>query len=251
MVESMLFPDSPILRLAWLKRLSGGGGGEPVYKTVSGNPVTFDAVAAPLQQLKVDFAPVQAGSGDPSPTNVRPISDWTGLTATVNGATVPVTWQTEAGTVYGGYVDLVSGELVAVWGADTYSGAATEDWQLETTGLYKVYRGGLATTTAADVSSVLSSYLPAKSRSSIYGGSVSDGICLQSGTHIWTRAASAAANLSAWKAYLGEHPLQVAFKLATPIRYQLTPQTIRTIRGSNTISSDGGTMTVTYVEAWQ
>lgn len=248
-MDAMWMPDSPILRLAWLKRLSGGGGEEPVYKTVSGNPVTFSAVAAPLQQLKVDFAPVQAGSGAVSPSNERPISGWTGLTATVNGAAAPVTWQTEAGTVYGGYVDPISGDLVAEWSAVTYTGAAAEDWQLETTGLYKIYRSGIVSTDAADVSSVLSSYLPAAPRSSIYGGSVTDGICLRGGAHIWVRAGSVVSDLAGWKAYLADHPLQVAYKLATPIHYQLTPQTIRTIRGSNTISSNGGSMTVTYRES--
>lgn len=248
-MDAFWMPDSPILRLAWLKRLSGGGGGEPVYKTISGNPVTFSAVAAPLQQLKVNFSPVQSGSGAVSPSNERPISGWTGLTATVNGTVAPVTWQTEAGTIFGGYVDLVTGELVAEWSAATYMGAAAEDWQVETTGLYKVYRGGIVSTDATDVSSVLSSYLPAASRSNIYAGSVTDGICARSGTHFWVRAGSVVADLTGWNAYLAEHPLQVAYKLATPIHYQLTPQPIRSMRGSNTISCDGGTMTVTYRES--
>ena len=42
--------------------------------------VTFDASTAdmPLKSLLVSIEPVQAGSGDPSPENVRPISGWTG-----------------------------------------------------------------------------------------------------------------------------------------------------------------------------
>lgn len=36
-----------------------------------------DAAALPLNDLKVSIEPVQAGSGDPSPSNVRPISGWT------------------------------------------------------------------------------------------------------------------------------------------------------------------------------
>jgi hypothetical protein len=35
------------------------------------------------QSLKVKFAPIQAGSGDPSPSNVRPISGHTGASATI------------------------------------------------------------------------------------------------------------------------------------------------------------------------
>ena len=37
---------------------------------------------APIKHLRVYFSPKQAGSGDPSPTNVRPIIGWTGLEVT-------------------------------------------------------------------------------------------------------------------------------------------------------------------------
>ena len=53
---------------------SGGGEQEEVWETASGSIVTFDAVAAPLRQLSVAVEPVQSGTGDPSPTNVRPIT---------------------------------------------------------------------------------------------------------------------------------------------------------------------------------
>lgn len=49
------------------------------WATITGNPVSFQAVAAKLRQLKVAFAPVQEGSGDPSPENERPIHGWTGV----------------------------------------------------------------------------------------------------------------------------------------------------------------------------
>ena len=49
------------------------------WETITGNPVSFTAKAAPLRQLSVAFSPVQAGSGDPSPDNVRPISGWSSL----------------------------------------------------------------------------------------------------------------------------------------------------------------------------
>lgn len=49
--------------------------------------VTFDAFAAdmPLKGLTVNIEPVQSGSGDPSPTNVRPISGWMGCNVTRAG----------------------------------------------------------------------------------------------------------------------------------------------------------------------
>ena len=46
----------------------------------AGAVVSFDdASSRPLKSLVVDIAPVQSGSGDPSPTNIRPITGFTGL----------------------------------------------------------------------------------------------------------------------------------------------------------------------------
>lgn len=57
------------------------------HKTIGPTPIaTFtDGVdGAILGKCIVDIEPVQAGSGDPSPTNVRPISGWTGARVTVS-----------------------------------------------------------------------------------------------------------------------------------------------------------------------
>lgn len=44
-------------------------------KTATGNPITLtDAANANSEELSMTIEPVQSGSGDPSPTNVRPIS---------------------------------------------------------------------------------------------------------------------------------------------------------------------------------
>lgn len=53
----------------------------PHLATATGDIVSFSTdMAAPIKGLKATFAPVQAGSGDPSPTNIRPITGWQGLT---------------------------------------------------------------------------------------------------------------------------------------------------------------------------
>lgn len=45
---------------------------------VSGSIATFsDGSPLPMRSLKAYIEPVQSGSGDPSPTNIRPISGWT------------------------------------------------------------------------------------------------------------------------------------------------------------------------------
>ena len=47
--------------------------------TVKGPIASFrSADVAPIESLKLHFLPKQEGSGDPSPTNIRPITGWTG-----------------------------------------------------------------------------------------------------------------------------------------------------------------------------
>ena len=44
-----------------------------------------DAIVAPIIKLKANIEAVQSGSGDPSPTNIRPISGWSGANVSVYG----------------------------------------------------------------------------------------------------------------------------------------------------------------------
>lgn len=58
----------------------------PVLKTVTGAIIHItDALAKPVQALSVKLEPIQAGSGDPSPDNVRPISGWDAVKVTRTG----------------------------------------------------------------------------------------------------------------------------------------------------------------------
>ena len=51
-----------------------------ITKTVSGDIVSFKSPGkVPIRSLKVSFSPKQEGTGDPSSSNVRTISGWTGV----------------------------------------------------------------------------------------------------------------------------------------------------------------------------
>lgn len=55
----------------------------PHLMSASGAVATFsDGVYLPLENLVVDIEPVQSGTGDPSPSNVRPITGWNGVKVT-------------------------------------------------------------------------------------------------------------------------------------------------------------------------
>lgn len=51
--------------------------------TATGSVASFwSPKVAAIKSLKVYFEPKQAGEGDPSPDNVRPIEGWTGVEVT-------------------------------------------------------------------------------------------------------------------------------------------------------------------------
>lgn len=57
-----------------------------IVDTASGAIASFpDGMAAPAKDVTIDIEPVQSGSGDPSPENVRPITGWTGANVTRTG----------------------------------------------------------------------------------------------------------------------------------------------------------------------
>lgn len=72
---------------AWaLSALAGGHSDPGILKTVTGNPISVsDALAARIQSLSVSLSPIQEGSGDPSPDNVRPITGRDSVTVTRTG----------------------------------------------------------------------------------------------------------------------------------------------------------------------
>ena len=70
-------------------------------------------MVAPIKNCKIYFKPIQLGTGDPSPTNVRNINGWTKIDNYVNGDKISVDWTSDAGTIYGGYLDLAKKEVVA------------------------------------------------------------------------------------------------------------------------------------------
>ena len=98
---------------------------------------TSDNGGLPFKEVIVSMAPIQSGTGAPSPDNVRPITGRTvanvyvsPTTAQADATTYAMDWTSKAGTVYGGTVDIVSGVLtVDRANIPSYNGETiTEPW---------------------------------------------------------------------------------------------------------------------------
>ena len=174
-----------------------------------------------------------------------------GITATdyepYKGNTYSVNWETEAGTVYGGSLDVVSGKLIVDFVLLSFDG--TEAWNLISTKAYLVLWNSPPSISNNDLNQI-SNYLIGggvdymkfgKYRAQTNGAIVIGNIAntQEPYTYKWETAQE-------FKEYLAGHPLQVCYELATPTEIQLTPQQIKTLLGMNNIWCDSGDVTVDY-----
>jgi hypothetical protein len=176
-----------------------------------------------------------------------------GSTATTyepyNGNTYSVDWSTQAGTVYGGTVDVVTGLLTVDMATVTYNG--TESWA-KASGQNAFYIPLHTMERPADT--YIGKIICDKLQTCI-GSSIADFVSAESGItgyaesgyvgQNWIYAkANGATTAAEFKAWLTNNPIQVVYTLAAPLTYQLTPQEIAALIGQNYIwSSNNETLT--------
>lgn len=247
-----LFGETPVRKLLTLHALSGE---TLVEETATpGNPCTFETDAAKaLTECKVLFTPVQSGSGDPSPENVRPITGWTGIHAYHSGEdetdydTYAVSWQTEAGTVYGGNLDLTTGVLtVTLQSIDlgdlswTYYPNVT---RFRTEGIKSIIVHAESNSNTNGVNAICSCYT-LKSYNGTSSNNNSFGIATDGGVTIHDERYTDGTTLA--NAIKGEI---LVYELATPQTIQLTAQQITALIGENNLWSDAnGNLEVKYMK---
>ena len=166
------------------------------------------------------------------------------------GNTYSVNWETEAGTVYGGYVDVVSGKLVvdsayleptstiiganSTWAPGRYSINLSDygypldhGWEADPVGLY------------------CDKLLPIRRKA--VGSSTPYTISYDIGTaklqFFLTSDISTREKAREW---ITNNPIQIVYRLKEPFEIQLTTQEICTLLGENNIWSDGGDAEVEY-----
>ena len=234
-----------------------GWASDKTTTAVSGNPISISGLKS--NQLAIDpiitFEPIQAGSGDPSPSNVRAISgrDQIGILSangsdpTAQGYEVITDLTLQFGqTIYGGTLDLKNGVLRVERWLEVYDGSSDENWSQGT------YTGGsrflISPNLAVDESAygnVISNYLL-----TIYTDiQIVGGIRVISNNRLDTYwDSSLASNITELRAYLSSNPLQVCYKLATPYTIQLTPHEISLLKdvANVSIADAGASMSFSY-----
>lgn len=165
----------------------------------------------------------------------------------ITPTTITVSWQTEAGTVYGSNVDVVTGLLTAdraklVLDENIPSGSnGFRNISVLTNGVRAEYYPYRAVGRANSV--VLSD--------KFRYGSVSDGTPFIVGTSETNQRLYLTLPLEydteeKIRAWFASNPSEFVYYLATPQTYQLTPQQVLTLVGQNNVFVDTGDVSVTY-----
>lgn len=159
------------------------------------------------------------------------------------GETYSFNWESEAGTVYSGTLDVVSGKLVIDRAGNVYDGSSDENWSRYLAGSASAFAmridvAGMKESTAGS-NIVISNELKSLAYNAQWG-SYDSFISTQSGMAVLVAGIKTITTVDDWRAYLESSPLQVVYELATPTEIQLTPQEVTTLLGDNNIWADSG-----------
>lgn len=156
-----------------------------------------------------------------------------------SGTTYPVSWQDEAGTVYGGTVDIVSGVLTVTDGVADFDDIQwTED-----SARAGVFYGGItgrkngSDVIACSALTVNNAYVVTNQDNYISGRASYGGGSVFARCTMYESASSFKTGMAGQK---------IIYELATPQTYQLTPTQIQMLLGANNVWSTGDTVDLTY-----
>ena len=167
------------------------------------------------------------------------------------GTTYSVTFPSEAGTVYGGTLDVINGVLTVDRVMLTLDGSET--WSMNGTNESGFICNAPAPITKLSANSytsnIVSNMFTIVGNSSVANPSTTTtGIPSGGGSpalvYFYLRY-DFMADIEAWKTWLATHNVQVSY-LIEPIPYQLTPIEVLTLLGANTVYADCGDVNMTY-----
>jgi len=207
--------------------------------------IVTDAANLPIKELILEMEVSQSGSGNPSPSNVRSITGYTGaivgVGANPNSLTqYSVSWNDDAGTVYEGTFDFISGKLTVTKIAFDIASA---DWtynstysRFEKTGFLQNVKLPDHITDVADA--VCTHYIasPAYAPDAMMDFSY----CIDY-TGMLYIADSRYTDVASFKA--GLSGAKLVYAVDTPVEYDITATAISALNGTNFVTATIGQQT--------
>ena len=223
--------------------------------TASGAIANFDTdLSLPLVGCIANIVARQP-SGTPTPSSPLPISGYTGVTVSVADEnqsvqdTYTVSWQDEAGTVYGGNIDLTTGLLTVTW-------SKTDIGLLDYTsyvygGVQGFYAGlfDLVEACKPEANCKCEIYSKASGDSAFNSDGINYEMYINSNRTLKIKN-SDYSDAAAFKTAM--NGIYLYYELATPVTYHLTPTQVDALLGVNNVFNDtNGDTEVKYKEGIQ
>lgn len=218
---------------------------EALEKTASGNPISLTgAAAAYAMGLSMTIEPVQSGSGDPSPTNVRPISGIsTASVQTTDGTHSNTATITLGQTVYGGSVNFKTGEVTVTHGIVDLGDLG---WVYDNQFGYDMFY----TEPSLDNKALNWNFLcdcfktVASSRDHLNNFEIGTYNLFAERKRFAIRYDGITTTSAFITAVTGH---MACYELATPTTLTLTPAELELLKGANTISGNGANINISYI----
>lgn len=232
---------------AKLDRISLPAGGVSLPVILANQSIAnFDGAAGRPLRVTANIEAVQ-DAGTPSPSNPLPIAGWTGANIAVTNSLalititptqapgtpspsnpLPITGVTlpQAGTVYGGTLDVAKGGLLTV----THGYQQITELTSEYTGVPEGSIAGYVGVGTMKANSRTNGKCNMLSPVNSPGGQISGCTFGANNQQFFAvfRKSETAETFQGLNAWLAEHPLQIVFPLTTPLTYQLTQQETKT-----------------------
>lgn len=232
---------------------SGGGSDLDIYGEASGTAeASFsDGAEASLVKCIVEIEATQSGSGTPSPSNIRPISGHSSVTVTVastSGGSGDDTTVSLGRTVYGGTLDVTTGELKVTHGRVDLGSLS---WITGGSGYSERYQGAISGIKLPPDNQTPFNGLCECYEVAPWGYLNESGhdffICQNSAINaLAIRSTNYASQTDFENAINGKY---LVYELATPQTFTLTKEQIQTLLGQNYVSHDGGgTISLVYIK---
>lgn len=216
---------------------------EALEKTASGNPISLTGAAAAYAISNImAIEPIQSGSGDPSPDNVRPISGISTATVeTTNGEDTNTATITFGQTVYGGSVNFNTGEVtvthaVVDMGTLTYNPVGNN--------LFYVLMDSFGSKKSTE--NIIGLKASIYNNGGILGiGQILDYmIASNSSNYFYVKDPRANTAVELVALISGE---TLYYELDTPVTLTLTPAELELLKGANTVSGNGANISISYI----
>ena len=216
-----------------------------VFTPISTDDLFYISYGSWASQL-IQFKDVQLEIGSTPTTyapysNICPISGWTGAQVSHSGAdrtnptTYPITFPSEAGTVYGGELDVTNGVLTVDRAMITKN---TADMNNTATDYPGWRNSGIKDIIGAGFNGFVPH--PIMNVGTVCGANTT----ASDGGIMMLPKAEYGKTQDEWKALAID--VQAVLPLETPITYTLTPTEIKSLLGDNNVWADAGDTTVTY-----